>query len=69
MAKDGTVTIRRLEFALARELGMTHAELMQRMSVAEFQEWQVLLDQEAKEREPKPPKKGKATAGLAASSP
>ncbi len=45
------VTQTRAEFALARELGMTHGELLQRMTVAEFQQWLVLLDTEATERE------------------
>ncbi len=53
------MTNRRMEFALARELKMTVSELLQRMTVAEFQEWCVLFDVEAKEHEAAMKSKGK----------
>ena len=41
----------RLEFHLARELGMTRAELLERMSAQEFAQWVAFLQLEARERE------------------
>ncbi len=53
------VTQTRLEFALARELGMTHGDMMQRMTVAEFQSWMILFEVESKEHEAAMKSKGK----------
>ena len=36
---------------MARDLGMTHAEMMRRVSVAEFTEWVALYRTEAREAE------------------
>jgi len=41
----------RMEFYLARELGMTRAELLRRMSAAEFAHWIAFYQIEAQERE------------------
>lgn len=41
----------RFEFSLARELGMTHAELLERMSGQEFAHWAAYFRIEGRENE------------------
>lgn len=40
----------RFEFMLARDLGMTHEDLLQRVSVREFNRWRALYILESDER-------------------